>query len=142
MSLVRDKQKMLKFKKLNFAMIKNQGQALVLILFFMTITVTIVSAAVATMIINSASGNSFYMGNQAKTVAESGAENALIRLLRNPQYSGETLSIGSGETVITVTGDSTKTIISEGRDGNNIKKIEVIAQFENFMLNILSWREI
>lgn len=115
---------------------------MVLVLFFMAITVIIVSAAVAIMIINSSSGNSFYMGNQAKTIAESGVENALINLLRNPNYSGETFAVGNGEVTIAVTGDTTKTIISEGKDGNNIRKIEVIIQFTDFVLNVQSWKEI
>lgn len=133
---------MSKYKMSNFDMITNKGQALVLVLFFMAITVIIVSAAVAIMIINSASGNSFYLGNQAKTIAESGIENALINLLRNPNYAGETFTVGNGEVTTSVSGDTTKTIISEGKNGNNIRKIEVTAQFTNFVLDVQSWKEI
>ena len=86
------------------------GQTLVLLLVFVAITITITSAAVAMMIINSQSGSRFELREITYTVAESGAENALLRLLRDPDYTGETLTIEDGTATITVTGSSVKTI--------------------------------
>lgn len=121
---------------------KNRGHALVVLLFFMILAITVITASVALMIASSSSTTLFVSGNSAKTIAESGIENALVRLLRNPNYNGEVLTVNSGRARITVSGDETKTIISEGVLDDSVKKIEVTATFGNNMYSISSWKEI
>lgn len=119
------------------------GQTLVMLLFFMVIAITITSAAVVMVITNSLSATKLQQGQIVYAVAESGAENALMRLLRNPSYTGETLPVGSGNAVVTVTNSgSTYTILSQGTVGNFLKKIQVTAAYTNNILTVNSWGEV
>ena len=127
------------FKKSSY---QNQGQALVTLLFFMIIAITVTSGAVMIMLSNSLSASKFDQGNSTYYVAESGIENALIRLLRDPNYTGETLPVDSGNAIISISGTNSKTIISIGKIGNFSRTIQVTADYTNNILTIQSWKEI
>lgn len=103
---------------------------------------TIVSSAVALIVSNTRNASRLELGFEALSIAEGGAENAILRLLREPSYTGETLTIGSGTAVITVTGTTTKTIVSTGTAGNYQRKIQITAGYTNNILTINSWKEI
>lgn len=118
------------------------GQTLVLLLIFMVMMVTITTASVAMIVVNAKAGDKLQQGSSAYTIAESGAETAMIKLLRNPNYEGETLPIGAGQAVITVTGSNPKTIISKGTVNNYTRKVRVIADYTNNVLTVTSWKEI
>lgn len=66
----------------------------------------------------------------------------MLRLLRDPDYSGETLTVGDGTATITVTGTTTKTITSEGDYNGFKRKIEVVGTFTNDVFDVTSWEEI
>lgn len=120
-----------------------QGQTLITLLVFIIIFLTITSAAVIMLSSNSVSTDTFQQSIAAKEIAESGIENALLRLLRNPDYTGETLTVGDGNVIITVTGDAVnKIIISKGKLGNFQRIIQTNITYNNGMLNITSWKEI
>lgn len=124
-----------------------KGQTLVTLLFFMIIGVTIASATVIIIMVNSLGATNQQQGIITYYVAESGIEDVLMRLLRNPTYSSyspETLSVGQGTAIVTITGGSGNpyTIISQGTLGSFMKKIQVTATFTNNVLNVTSWREI
>lgn len=118
------------------------GQTMVTLLFFVVIALTITSAAVAMVITNSQSTTKFEQGLLAYYVAEGGVENALLRLLRNPNYTGETLSVGEGTAVITVAGTDPKTITSLGTVRNFSRKIQLVAEYTNNILSVTSWKEV
>lgn len=125
----------------------NQGQALVTLLFFVIIAITITSAAIAITISNLTSGEKLQEGLLAYDNAESGVENALIRLLRDPDYTGETLSFINGnlnsQAIVQVNGIlPNRTIISKGSTGKSLKTIQVDINYSNNIMNILSWKEI
>ena len=116
------------------------GQALVTLLVFIATATIITAAATTVTLINSQTTGKFAQGEVALTIAQAGADNAVLRLLRNPNYSGETdLSIGSGTATITVSGSSVKTIIAEGKDGNFIRKVQVVGTFVNNTFTVSSW---
>ncbi len=119
-----------------------KGQTLVTLLIFMVIGITITTAAVMMAITNSQNVTKFQEGMIAFQVAESGAENAIIRLLRDPNYTGETLTVGTGTAVITVTGTTTKTIISSGTNGSYLRKVQIVVGYVNNVLTISSWEEV
>ncbi len=119
-----------------------KGQTLVALLFFMVITITIVSAAVVAIFVNVTSTGKMQGSEAAYYIAESGAEEALINLLRNPTYSGGTIAVGEGEAVITVNGDDPKNIRSSGTVGNHKRTIEVMAGYTDNILRVLSWNEV
>lgn len=109
---------------------------------FAVVSITVTSAAVMAIIVNSRSTGRFALGEDALNIAESGADNAVLHLLRDTNYSGETLSMGNGTANISVTGSSTKTVISEGVSGTIHRKIQVVGTFSNNVFSINSWNEI
>jgi hypothetical protein len=123
-----------------------RGQALVTLLFFMIIGLTITSGAVVMMLVNSNAGTRLQEGEVAYQVAQSGAENGMIRLLRNPSYAGETITVGSGSATITKSGTGVVNdpyiITSTGTAGNFVRKVEVRATYVNNLLQVQSQKEI
>lgn len=120
-----------------------KGQALITLLFFTLIAVTICSAAVTILMTNSLSGAKLQQGLIAYGIAKSGAENAKLQLLRNPNYQGEVLTIGDGEATIQVSsGSGIFTIISSGQIGNFKRKAQVTATYQNYVLTFSSIKEV
>lgn len=117
------------------------GQTLVTVLIFVIVAITLTTGAIALTVTNSQTASSFDRGNQAYYVAESGAENGVLRLLRNPNYTGETLSIGADSAVISVNGTNPYTIESIGRSGGFVRKIQVTVNYTGGVLTVLSWKE-
>jgi hypothetical protein len=122
--------------------VNSKGQALVILLFFMVIAITLTTTSVAVIVANSMNVTRTEESMHALEVAEGGAENALIRLLRDTQYVGETIPLDGGQSVITVTGGTDKTIRSVGSVGSFTRTIEVVVRFTNGVLSVLSWQEI
>ena len=121
---------------------KQQGQTLVILLTYMVIAVIVTTASIA-LVINSSKGtDKVYEGSNSLDIAESGAETAMIKLLRDSSYIGETLTIGNGQAVITITGNNPKTILSKGTINNFTRTIQVIVDTSNNKLNATSWKEI
>lgn len=123
-----------------------KGQALVTLIFFMVFATTVTTAAILVIFVNSLSGSRLQDGTVAYQTAQSGADNALIRLLRDPSYVGETLTIGSGSATISVTGSGTSAspyvITSTGNVNDFIKKVQVTATYEDNELSVVSQKEI
>jgi len=118
------------------------GQALVVLLFYMVIAITITTAAVALSVSNSMTTMQEDLGNHVLEVAESGAENAILRLLRNLNFTNETISVGDGTAVATVSGTTaTKTIISKGTIGAMSRVVQVTLTFHNGVMSIASWKQ-
>jgi len=84
----------------------------------MMLAIAITTVAAMVTITNIRSNNAYSGGEQALANAESGAENALQRLLRDPGYTGESLTLPNGAATISVTGTMTKTITSVGSIDN------------------------
>lgn len=122
--------------------IHQRGQAIVTLLFFMIVAITITSGAIIIILTNSLSATKFDQGNETYYIAESGAENALIRLLRDPNYTGETLAIDSGNATISISGTNPKIITSIGKIDNFSRTIQITADYTNNILTVQSWKEI
>jgi hypothetical protein len=131
----------LKIKNLKFK-IAEVGQALITLLFFVLIALTISSAATIIIIDNSVSVSKFQEGTLAYYAAESGVENALLRLLRDPNYTGETLTIGSETVVITVSGSNPKTVMSVGQEGNFKRTVQAQMSYNNGYYTFSNWKEL
>lgn len=119
-----------------------QGQTLVLLLIFMVVAIMITTASVAMIVTNIKATDKLSQGTTAMDVAESGAENAVIKLLRDPNYSGETLTVGEGQAVITITGTNPKAIVVKGTLNNFTRTIQVIVDMTNNISTVTSWKEI
>lgn len=122
---------------------KNQkGQTLVILLVYMVMAIIVTTAAVSMVLVNSRGADKLLQGTTAYDVAESGAETAMVKLLRDTSYAGETLSVAGGTAVITVSGASTKTIVSKGTLNNFTRSVEVTATNVNNVLTVTSWKEL
>ena len=124
-----------------------KGQALLTLLIFTIIGITVTSGAVVMIMVNSLSGTKQQQSEITYEIAQSGADNGLIRVLRTPTtYTGETLAVGSGSATITVTGNGGSTtpfiIISKGTNGNFVRTIQVTATYQNNVLTVTSRKEI
>ncbi|MBI4033249.1 MAG: hypothetical protein HY377_01935 [Candidatus Blackburnbacteria bacterium] len=130
------------FSILNSQLLK--GQALITLLVFVAVAMIITAGAVTVTIINSQGISKFAQGEEALFIAETGADNAILRILRDPNntYLSETLSVSDGTATITVSGTTSKTIISEGRSGNFKRKIQVDGSLTGNVFTISAWREI
>ena len=120
-----------------------KGQALVVLLVFMVVAITMTTMAVALVIINATAASHVEQGDMALKLAESGAETALLRLVRDPAYTGaETFTLGSGSVTATVSGSNPIIITSRGVQGQFVRVASVSASFVNTVLTIQSWREV
>src|SRR3989338_8263274 len=107
------------------------GFALVILMFLMVLAVTVITAAVSLMILGSSSSTLLISGDSAKSIADSCIENAVIRIIRDPAYSGESLAVNEGSCQITVTGLTDKTVTAEAHYGNKKKKVEANLNLNN-----------
>lgn len=119
-----------------------KGQALTTLLIFTAIALTVITATVMLSVANATSASTTELGDEVYGIAESGAENALIRLLRDPNYTGETLTIGNGQATMTVVGNNPKTIMSVGTLGAFRREIQVVVLLTNGVVSIQSWKEV
>lgn len=118
------------------------GQALVMLLFYVAIALTVISFSIALTISNSLGSMQEEQGNHALEIAESGAENALLRLVRDPSYGGETLTVGSGDATVTIGGQDTKTITSTGVTNGFTRVVEAEVAISDGTITLLSWQEL
>lgn len=118
------------------------GHALVILLVFVTVALSVSLAAATLSAYSITNASNMQISLLARNVAESGMENALLRLLRDPSYVGETLTSTEGTAVVTVTGTTTKTITSVGTVGNFKHTVAVTASYTNGILSIVSWNDV
>jgi len=118
-----------------------KGQALITFLFFTIIAIAVISAAVVVVLLNSL-GNAAHQDSQmARAISESGLDNALLRLIRDPNYGGESYLVDGNTIVITVTGNSPYTIVSKGIVGSYARTITATASYSAGMLKITTVQE-
>ena len=119
-----------------------KGQTLVVLLVFVAMAMAVVTAAVAVVVSNTQSSSRFEIGQTALGLAESGAEEALLLLLRDPTYAGGTLTTVDGTATISVSGSDPKQIVSSAVVGGARRKIQVVASYTAGVLTVQTWREI
>jgi hypothetical protein len=108
----------------------------------MIIAITLVTTAVAVLVSNSLAVTKTESGIVAMDIAETGAENAIIQVLRNTNYLGETLTVGNGTAISTVSGTTTKTITTVGSIYGSSRTVQVVASLVNGVLTVTSWQEL
>lgn len=121
------------------------GQTLISLILIAVIGITVAMGATSLVFVNSRSGLGVQQGSMAYAIAQSGADNAMLRLLRDPSYQGESnFVIDGGYADIQVSSNSGSFIAtSSGKIGNYIRKIEIRAHYdENYVLVIDSRKEI
>lgn len=120
---------------------RQKGQALITFLFFIIIAIAVTSAAVVAILLNSLGTTSVEGSDMALGVAEGGAEDALIRLIRDPSFLGSTFPVNGGIATTTVTNNSgTYTIVSKGAAGDYERLVTVIATYSLGKVSVTSWK--
>jgi hypothetical protein len=126
-------------------MIKTKsGQIAIMLLLVLIILTTITTAVVAIAFSTSRDTTAYTLGEQALSVADSGAENAILNILRNSSYTGDTnLPVGDGTVSIVVTTNGTnKTVVSTGTVGTMVRKIELQLTLAGGKLTVVNRQEI
>lgn len=126
----------------NIKFFNQKGQALVTLLFFTLIGIAIATAAITLTLSSIISSSKFKGGVLTFAEAESGAENGYLMLLRNPSYSGETMTINNTPVTITVTGINPIVITSTATAGSFVRKVQIQVQYINGQYSVQSWKEI
>lgn len=116
-----------------------KGQAVITLIFFVAISLSIITAMSFIVLNNITAGANVEQGAVAYYAAETGAENALLRLLRDPSYAGETMTVDNSTVEIDV---NAGVITSTATFENSVRIIEVQTVYNNNILTISSWREI
>ncbi len=118
------------------------GQALLMLLIFVSMMTIVTIAATALIVTSSRAASSFEQSTMAYDIAEAGAENATLRLLRTSSYTGETLTVSGGTATVTVSGAGPQVILSQGKYNTYIRQIQVTVGYTNDVLTIQSWKEV
>lgn len=119
------------------------GAALILLLVFMAVAITITTAATLLTISSTQAASRQDIGHAALAIAESGLENAYIQILRDPSFTGETLTVGSGVATITVSSVSgVFTLTSTGVVDGFSRTVRSLVQDNGGVYNLSSWTEI
>ena len=122
-----------------------KAQALASLIIFVAIAMTVITATIIIVGSNTVTATISQQMVQVRQAAESGLENALLRLLRDPSYSGETIpaNVNGFETTISVTGDDiNKTIISTAANNNYQRKIKVKINYNENIMTVNFWQDI
>lgn len=112
---------------------------ILIIIMLITLTTVAVSLAFST----TQDTTTHTLGERALTIAESGAENAILRLIRDPSYTGDSnFAIGPGAANISVSGTMPYIITSVGTVGNMVRTVQVEVDSVSGQLSVISWQEI
>lgn len=130
-------------KKLKSLFSSSPGQALVTLLFFVLIGLTVLSSSAVLVYGNIQSASVTEQGNYAYYIAESGIEEALLRMVRDPNYTGtpagQPIVISDGSVTVQVSGG---VITATGVYLNNVRKIQAQTVYNNNVLTVSSWKEV
>jgi len=128
-------------KNLKFKIKNSKGQALISLVFFTMIGMAIATAAILATLSSTIASSKFQSGTLTFSESESGAENAYLRLLRDPNYKGETMTINGATVISTVSGSTNITIDTKATSGSFSRSVEVKLQYTNGKYVIQSWKE-
>lgn len=121
----------------------SSGQAVMTLLFTVVIGMLIATGAIMTLVNSYKSISNRELAALAYTSAESGIENGILRLMRDPSYTGDTIVFDSNRTsVVTVVQAPDYVILSVGTAGTVTRKIQVQAHMVNLTFIIDSWKEV
>lgn len=115
---------------------KQKGQALIVVILVGMITLIGVVSATTLVISELKKNVATSLGIAQYEITYGAAENAFIRLLRNPNYTGETVTLGSSTCYITVEGTSTKTVEVRCTNGDYVRKVGATATFSGGIMTV------
>ena len=118
------------------------GQILTSVIVFMAFGLSVIALSSILTIINIQTTAKNSTSAQALGYAEAGAEDAVLRLIRDPTNSGGTTSLESAIVTVIVSGDAVnKTITSTATYNGFTKKIVAQVSLANNKLTLVSWKQ-
>lgn len=121
---------------------KQQGQALIMVILIGVISIIAVVSA-STLVISELKKNTATASGVAQYAVTYGAlENAFMRLLRDPNYSGETVTLGTSTCYITATSGLTKTVDVRCTNGQYVRKLGATVIFSGGTMSVSGISEI
>jgi len=117
----------------------NRGQTLVTLLVFTVVAIAVTSTAISIMINITRSASIVESRIIASQAAESAIENAIIRVLRDPEYAGETLPVGDASVEISVAGSDPIVITADATYGSYIQTVQTTIAYIDNVLTISDW---
>lgn len=129
------------FVKLRSAADREGGQTLIMLLSFMATAIILTTTAAAVTVANITANSQYTYGERAYQIAQTGIDNAVLRLVRDPAYAGETLDVGDGTVIISISGSTTKTITATATAGNFSRTIVATAEIANNTVTLTGWNE-
>lgn len=120
-----------------------KGQALISILLIMSLAVLVVSSALVSTSLSKTAGISTE-SDRVLYSAETGVEEALIKLLRDPNYQTDSFTFDGVLVNIRIENPNPNqvTITSEALADNLKRTVEVLATFEDNILTITNWKQV
>lgn len=128
--------------KKNTIQSSESGYMLTALLVFLVVIIVVTTTSVLVSVSSLRSETYFDFGSEALAAADSGAENAILRLLRDPTYLGETLQVGTTEVIITVVGSAPQVVTVVADSGSFERTVEVRLERVDGMLQVTSWKEL
>ena len=126
---------------------RKSGNILITVIIFMFIATLVITGAVITILSSSSSVSKVEQGQMAYQAAEGGMDEAVIQLLRNPNYGNPPVTetnipTGQATFTLTVSGGATKTIDSYGKFGAFTRHIQTTASYNVGTLSVNPWQEV
>jgi len=117
----------------------NKGQTLVTLLVFTVVAIAVTSTAVAITVNITRATTMVESRIIASQAAESGIENAIIRILRDPDYAGESLQIGDTIVDTSVAGTDPVVITAVATYGSYVQTLQVTITNSDNQLTVSDW---
>lgn len=112
-------------------------------LLIITVVGIVVSTALVGMVAVSALGTyRFQAGSSVIAAAEGGLENAILRLLRDSSYTGETTTISGVPVTIEVSGTDPLVAVATARSGQFYRAMAAELTIVNGLVSVSDWYEL
>lgn len=124
---------------------KDKGQALIGVLAVIAISTVLVSSLMTNSLISANSSLKLRQSNQMINNTDSYMQNAIIRLIRDPNYIGETLTLDNGRVIIEVTGNNPKSILVKSINTQNdiLSRLTLQVNIDNYgVITVSGWKEL
>lgn len=120
----------------------SEGYSLIIVLVMALFGIMVMTTSLAMIVSSTQATIAGISSEQVATVAESAAEDAILKLLRNPMYSGGQFLMDGSTAEVVITGQPNTPIMSIIATSSGVtKQMTVELTRSAGMLEIISWRE-
>lgn len=118
------------------------GFSLIAVLVVCMFSIFVISTAVALILSASQSVTDKVVSESAVSLAESAAEDAILKLLRNPQYAGGGFALEDGQAVVSITNQPDSPVVAVVATRAGVRReLTIHLQRVDGSLEIQSWKE-